>query len=68
MVPSAVAGTEATLGLGQNASSYSAATHPFRAFRRGWPPVFESDEILSYQMNDFVLGTWLDGGLKGDMQ
>lgn len=34
----------------------------------GWSPVFENDEILFYQMNGFVLGTWLDGGLEGDMQ
>lgn len=34
----------------------------------GWKPVFENDEIVFYQMNGFVLGTWLDGGLEGDMQ
>jgi catechol 2,3-dioxygenase-like lactoylglutathione lyase family enzyme len=34
----------------------------------GWTPVFESPEILFYQMNGFMLGTWLDGGLEGDMQ
>lgn len=34
----------------------------------GWTPVFENEEILFYQMNGFVLGTWLDGGLEGDMQ
>lgn len=34
----------------------------------GWSPVFENEDILFYQMNGFVLGTWLDGGLEGDMQ
>lgn len=34
----------------------------------GWSPVFENDEILFYQMNGFVFGTWLEGGLEGDMQ
>lgn len=34
----------------------------------GWTPIFESGEILFYQMNGFVLGTWLDGDLEGDMQ
>lgn len=34
----------------------------------GWSPIFENDEILFYQMNGFVLGTWLDGGLERDMQ
>ena len=34
----------------------------------GWTPIFENDEILFYQMNGLVLGTWLDGGLEGDMQ
>ncbi len=33
----------------------------------GWSPVFEN-EIVSYQMNGFMLGTWVDGGLEGDMQ
>ncbi|MDB5454420.1 MAG: lactoylglutathione lyase [Caulobacter sp.] len=34
----------------------------------GWTPVFENDEIAFYQMNGFVLGTWLQGGLEADMQ
>ncbi len=34
----------------------------------GWSPVFENEEILFYQMNGLVLGTWLNGGLEGDMQ
>jgi hypothetical protein len=34
----------------------------------GWTPVFENDEIIFYQMNGLMLGTWLDGGLSGDMQ
>ena len=34
----------------------------------GWEPVFENDEIIFYQMNGFVLGTWLAGRLEQDMQ
>lgn len=34
----------------------------------GWTPVFENDEIAFYQMNGFVLGTWLRPALEQDMQ
>lgn len=34
----------------------------------GWKPVFENDEIVFYQMNGFVLGTWLADKLDEDMQ
>ena len=34
----------------------------------GWTPVFQNDEIAFYQMNGFVLGTWLQTGLESDMQ
>lgn len=34
----------------------------------GWSPVFENDEIIFYQMNGFVLGTWLAGKLEDDMR
>lgn len=34
----------------------------------GWFPVFENDEIIFYQMNGFVLGTFLTGSLAADMQ
>lgn len=34
----------------------------------GWQPVFENDEIAFYQMNGFVLGTWLTAALAADMQ
>ena len=34
----------------------------------GWAPVFENEEIIFYQMNGFVLGTWLKTGLEGDMR
>lgn len=33
----------------------------------GWTPVFENEEIVFYQMNGFVLGTWLKGSLEADM-
>ncbi|MBZ6077128.1 VOC family protein [Microvirga puerhi] len=34
----------------------------------GWKPVFENEEIVFYQMNGFVLGTWLEARLEDDMQ
>lgn len=34
----------------------------------GWTPVFANEEIVFYQMNGFVLGTWLTIALEGDMQ
>jgi catechol 2,3-dioxygenase-like lactoylglutathione lyase family enzyme len=33
----------------------------------GWTPVFQNDEIVFYQMNGFVLGTWLAKALERDM-
>lgn len=33
----------------------------------GWKPVFENEEIIFYQMNGFVLGTWTRSELEGDM-
>lgn len=34
----------------------------------GWRPVFENEEIVFYQMNGFVLGTWLTSALEDDMK
>lgn len=34
----------------------------------GWTPVFSNDEIVFYQMNGFVLGTWFKGALEQDMR
>lgn len=34
----------------------------------GWKPAFENEEIIFYQMNGFVLGTWLTSSLETDMQ
>src|SRR5260370_29007116 len=34
----------------------------------GWKPVFENEEIVFYQMNGFVLGTWVTKSLEADMQ
>jgi len=34
----------------------------------GWMPVFENDEIVFYQMNGLVLGTWLKSALEADAQ
>jgi catechol 2,3-dioxygenase-like lactoylglutathione lyase family enzyme len=33
----------------------------------GWRPVFENEEIVFYQMNGLVLGTWLRPALEADM-
>ena len=32
----------------------------------GWRPIFENDEIVFYQMNGFVLGTWAAEKLAED--
>ncbi|MGU3541683.1 VOC family protein [Methylobacterium sp. A52T] len=34
----------------------------------GWAPVFENDEIVFYQMNGFMLGTWQNPNLDQDMR
>jgi catechol 2,3-dioxygenase-like lactoylglutathione lyase family enzyme len=33
----------------------------------GWTPVFENDEIIFYQMNGLMLGTFLQASLESDM-
>jgi len=33
----------------------------------GWTPVFEHDDIIFYQMNGFVLGTWREAAMAADM-
>jgi catechol 2,3-dioxygenase-like lactoylglutathione lyase family enzyme len=34
----------------------------------GWKPVFENPEIVFYQMNGLVLGTWLAAALESDFR
>ncbi|WP_366555185.1 VOC family protein [Aquibaculum sediminis] len=34
----------------------------------GWEAVFENEEIAFYQMNGFILGTWLQPALEADQQ
>lgn len=34
----------------------------------GWRPVFENPEIVFYQMNGLMLGTWLRAALAADTQ
>jgi uncharacterized protein len=34
----------------------------------GWRPAFDNGEIVFYQMNGVVFGTWLTSELEGDMQ
>ena len=50
-----------TLGIDDVARSRRFYTEGF-----GWSPVFENDEIVFYQMNGFVLGTWLRSALAED--
>jgi len=45
-----------------------ARSRRFYAGGFGWTPVFENDEIVFYQMNGLVLGTWLQAALEADMQ
>lgn len=52
-----------TLGIAELARSKRFYTEGF-----GWTPVFENEEIVFYQMNGFVLGTWLTAKLEEDMQ
>jgi uncharacterized protein len=33
----------------------------------GWTPVLVNEEIAFYQMNGFILGTWLKDALESDM-
>ena len=33
----------------------------------GWTPVFENDEVVFYQMNGLMLGTWSRTALEADM-
>jgi uncharacterized protein len=39
----------------------------FYAAGFGWTPVFENESIVFYQMNGFMLGTWVNPGLDDDM-
>jgi catechol 2,3-dioxygenase-like lactoylglutathione lyase family enzyme len=51
-----------TLGVADLARS-----RRFYAGGFGWTPVFENEEIIFYQMNGFVFGTWLKAKLGEDM-
>src|SRR4051794_4564989 len=52
-----------TLGIGDLARS-----RRFYVAGFGWTPVFENAEIIFYQMNGLVLGTWLRSALQADMR
>jgi catechol 2,3-dioxygenase-like lactoylglutathione lyase family enzyme len=58
----------------QQISVVTLATRDLAASKRfyvdgfGWTPAFENDEIVFYQMNGLVLGTWLQPQLEADMQ
>lgn len=51
-----------TLGIADLGRSRRFYTEGF-----GWVPVFENEEIIFYQMNGFVLGTFLKTSLETDM-
>lgn len=51
-----------TLGIAELARSRRFYTEGF-----GWQPVFENEDIIFYQMNGFVLGTFLIASLEEDM-
>lgn len=52
-----------TLGVAELARSRRFYTDGF-----GWTPVFENREIVFYQLNGVVLGTFLTASLAADMQ
>jgi catechol 2,3-dioxygenase-like lactoylglutathione lyase family enzyme len=52
-----------TLGIADLARS-----RRFYAEGFGWKPVFENPDIIFYQMNGLMLGTWLAKELEGDMR
>ena len=52
-----------TLGVGDLARSRRFYVEGF-----GWMPVFENDEIVFYQMNGLMLGTWRESALGADMR
>jgi len=45
-----------------------ARSRRFYAQGFGWKPIFENAEIVFYQMNGFVFGTWLGNALEADMR
>ena len=51
-----------TLGIADLARSRA-----FYAGGFGWTPIFENEEIIFYQMNGFVLGTFSKPALEQDM-
>ena len=51
-----------TLGIAELARS-----RRFYAEGFGWTPAFESDDVIFYQMNGFVLATWRTEALANDM-
>jgi catechol 2,3-dioxygenase-like lactoylglutathione lyase family enzyme len=52
-----------TLGIAELARSRRFYVDGF-----GWTPVFENEEIVFYQMNGLMLGTWLRPALEDDMK
>jgi catechol 2,3-dioxygenase-like lactoylglutathione lyase family enzyme len=52
-----------TLGISDLASSKRFYCDGF-----GWQPVFHNEKIVFYQMNGFVLATWLAEALEDDMR
>jgi catechol 2,3-dioxygenase-like lactoylglutathione lyase family enzyme len=44
-----------------------ARTRRFYVDGFGWKPVFENEDVIFYQMNGFVFGTWLKTSLEQDV-
>jgi uncharacterized protein len=45
-----------------------ARSRRFYAEGFGWKPAFENPEVIFYQMNGLMLGTWLSKSLEEDMR
>ncbi|HEY6869267.1 MAG TPA: VOC family protein [Novosphingobium sp.] len=60
--------------MAQHLSLVTLSIHDIPRSRRfygdgfGWRPVYESDEVLFFQMNGIVLGLWLAAAFSADLQ
>lgn len=60
--------------MAQHLSLITLSIHDIPRSRRfygegfGWKPVYESDDVLFFQMNGIVLGLWLAAAFSADLQ
>ncbi len=47
--------------LAATGAAYAGTARAWLGKAFGWSPVFENEEIVFYQMNGLMLGTWLEG-------